>query len=76
MPTLVIVESPAKARKIQKFLGSNYLVKASFGHLLDLPAKRLGVDLKSKDFPLEIVPITGKNKTIKELKQAFKKCKG
>lgn len=75
-PTLVIVESPAKARKIQKFLGSKYVVKASFGHLLDLPTKRLGVDLRSKQFPLEIVPIPGKQTIIKELKQAYKKCKG
>jgi DNA topoisomerase-1 len=58
--TLVIVESPAKAKKIQKYLGSAYLVKASFGHMLDLPPTRLGVDLTKKDFPLEIVPMKGK----------------
>lgn len=72
--TLVVVESPAKARKIQKYLGSKYIVKASFGHILDLPSRKLGVDLKSPDFPLEIVPIPGKQKVIRELKKAYKQC--
>ena len=70
--TLVVVESPAKARKIQKFLGPNYIVKASFGHIYDLPPKKLGVDLKT--FKMEHTPMSGKKKVISELKKAFKQC--
>ena len=72
--TLVIVESPAKARKIQKFLGSNYIVKASFGHLFDLPPRKLGIDLTNPAFPMETTAIAGKGKVIKELKSACKSC--
>jgi DNA topoisomerase-1 len=71
--TLVVVESPAKARKIQKFLGPKYVVKASLGHIYDLPAKKLGVDLKT--FAMEHVPMSGKKKVISELKKAFTTCK-
>lgn len=72
--TLVIVESPAKARKIQKFLGSDYIVKASFGHLFDLPSRKLGIDLNHDSYPMETQAIPGKQKVIKELKSACKKC--
>ena len=44
---LIIVESPSKAKTIEKFLGSNYVVKASMGHLRDLPSKSLGVDIEN-----------------------------
>ena len=70
--TLVVVESPAKAKKIQKYLGSNYVVKASFGHIYDLPAKSLGVDLKT--FKMDVKAIPNKKKVIGELRALYKKC--
>src|SRR6185295_1805312 len=69
--SLVIVESPAKAKTINKYLGSDYSVKASLGHVRDLPKKGLGVDLKHAFEPTyEIIP--GKEKVIRELKAAAK----
>lgn len=64
--SLVIVESPAKAGTLKKFLGKGFTVKASVGHILDLPKKKLGVDIQ-KEFEPELVTIKGKEKTIKEL---------
>ncbi len=72
MGNLVIVESPAKAKTIAKYLGSGYQVKASMGHIRDLPKKTLGVDVKH-DFALEYVPIDGKDAVIRELKAAAEK---
>ena len=69
MANLVIVESPAKAKTIAKYLGSGYKVKASMGHIIDLPRKELGVDTKA-DFALKYVPIEGKNDIISELVKA------
>ena len=69
--TLVIVESPAKAKSISKFLGSRYTVKASMGHLRDLPKSKLGVDLE-KDFEPTYIPIRGRGELIKELRTAAK----
>lgn len=69
--SLVIVESPSKAKTINKYLGSGYIVKASIGHIKNLPEDRLGVDIDG-DFKPEYVPIKGKQKTIKELKAAAK----
>ncbi|HXH27496.1 MAG TPA: type I DNA topoisomerase [Candidatus Polarisedimenticolia bacterium] len=67
--SLVIVESPAKAKTINKFLGRNFTVKASMGHVRDLPKKRLGVDEKNDFKPTyEILP--GRKKVIEELKKA------
>ena len=66
---LVIVESPSKAKTIGKYLGSDYLVKASMGHLRDLPKSTMGVDL-NRDFAPEYVPVAGKEKIISELKTA------
>jgi DNA topoisomerase-1 len=66
--SLVIVESPAKANTINKFLGSNFIVKASVGHVKDLPKKELGVDIEH-DFEPSYVPIRGRGKIIKELKR-------
>jgi len=66
---LVIVESPSKAKTIGKYLGSDYLVKASMGHLRDLPKSTMGVDLE-QDFAPEYVPVAGKEKLITELKTA------
>jgi DNA topoisomerase-1 len=67
--SLVIVESPAKARTINKYLGSNYLVKASLGHVLDLPKKDLGVDL-AHNFKPTYIMIPGRKAIISELKSA------
>ena len=65
MSKLVIVESPAKAKTIGKYLGSDYVVKASMGHLRDLPKKKMSIDIEH-DFQPEYVPIEGKDKIIKE----------
>ena len=68
---LVIVESPAKAKTIQKYLGSGYEVEASLGHIKDLPKKSLGVDLDN-DFETEYVVIPGKEKVVARLKKLAK----
>ena len=65
---LVIVESPSKAKTIGKYLGSDYTVKASMGHLRDLPKSVMGVDLEH-DFAPKYVPVAGKEDLIKELKK-------
>jgi len=57
---LVIVESPTKAKTIQKFLGSNYRVRSSYGHIRDLPEKELGVDIKNNFRPKYIIPLKSK----------------
>src|SRR6266581_924656 len=72
--TLVIVESPAKAKTIGKYLGRGYRVRATVGHIMDLPAKKLGIDVE-KGFKPELVPIPGKEKTIADLKTAAKDSK-
>ena len=66
---LVIVESPSKAKTIGKYLGPEYTVKASMGHLRDLPKSTMGVDLEH-DFTPKYIPVTGKEDLIKELKKA------
>ena len=68
---LVIVESPAKARTIGKYLGSDYDVAASVGHVRDLPPKELGVDV-DHDFEPKYVTIRGKGKVISDLKRRAK----
>ncbi len=70
---LVIVESPAKAKTINKFLGRDYTVKASYGHVRDLPDSKLGVD-PDKDFKPQYVNSKDKAKVIKELREAAKAC--
>ena len=72
--SLVIVESPAKAKTIGKYLGSGYAVKATIGHIRDLPVKSIGIDT-SKGFEPEYVIIPGKEKTVAELKSATKSAK-
>ena len=69
-PNLVIVESPSKAKTIGKYLGPEYTVKASMGHLRDLPKSTMGLDLDS--FEPEYIPVPGKEKLIEELRQAAK----
>ena len=68
---LVIVESPAKAKTLGRILGSKYNLKASMGHVRDLPKSRLGVDIEHNFEPKYVVPRT-KAKTVKELKDAGK----
>jgi DNA topoisomerase-1 len=68
---LVIVESPTKAKTIQKYLGAGYEVEASFGHIKDLPKKSLGVDLEN-DFATDYEVIPGKEKVIAKLKKMAK----
>jgi DNA topoisomerase-1 len=69
--SLVVVESPAKAKTINKFLGSGYVVKASMGHVRDLPAKKFGIDV-DEDFAAEYQIIPGREKSLNELKKAAK----
>jgi DNA topoisomerase-1 len=71
---LVIVESPAKARTIEKYLGSDYTVLASMGHLIDLPKSRIGVD-PERDFEPEYLTIRGRAKLLKELQKASGKSR-
>lgn len=68
---LVIVESPAKARTLSKYLGRDYQVKASVGHIMDLPKSKLGVDIE-KGFAAEYHVIQGKAKVVEELRKAAK----
>ena len=71
MSKLVIVESPSKAKTIGKYLGADYIVKASMGHLRDLPKSTMGVDLEA-DFAPEYVAVAGKEEIISDLKKAAK----
>ena len=73
MSDLVIVESPAKAKTIQKYLGKGYEVVASMGHVRDLPKSKLGVDTE-KDFEPQYTDMKGKEDVIKDLKKRAKKC--
>lgn len=70
--TLVIVESPAKATTIEKYLGPGYTVKASMGHLIDLPKSRLAVNIEN-DFQPEYITVRGRAKLLKELQKDAKK---
>ena len=70
---LVIVESPSKAKTIGRYLGPNYTVKASMGHLRDLPKSKMGVDLEH-DFTPQYIPVRGKEALIKELKSEASKA--
>jgi DNA topoisomerase-1 len=71
---LVIVESPAKAKTINRYLGKGYVVKASVGHVRDLPKSKLGIDLEN-DFEPRYMTIRGKKDVIKDLKSAADKAK-
>lgn len=73
MKTLVIVESPTKAKTIGKFLGKNYTVKSSMGHVRDLPKSDLGVDVENQ-FQPKYITIRGKGELLKSLKEAAKKA--
>lgn len=71
---LVIVESPAKAKTIGKYLGKKYIVKASMGHVIDLPKSQMGVDVEENFHP-KYITIRGKGPILKDLKAAAKKVK-
>jgi DNA topoisomerase-1 len=73
MKSLVIVESPAKAKTISKILGKDFAVKASIGHIKDLPVKEMGIDIE-ENFKPNFIVIPGKEKVIKELKKASKEA--
>jgi len=72
--SLVIVESPAKAKTIGKYLGSKYIVKASMGHIRDLPKSQIGVEVEN-GFQPKYITIRGKGNVLKELRDASKKVK-
>jgi DNA topoisomerase-1 len=71
---LVIVESPAKAKTIEKYLGKGFDVRASVGHIMDLPKNDLGVELKNRTFEPELVVSPGKEKVVEQLKKAAAKA--
>ncbi len=71
--TLVIVESPTKAKTLQKHLGRNYEIKASMGHVRDLPKSRMAIDIEN-DFQPDYILVRGKGKIAKELRSAAKKA--
>lgn len=71
---LVIVESPAKAKTIERYLGKKYKVKASMGHVRDLPKSQMGVDVE-REYEPKYITIRGKGPVLKELKTAAKKAK-
>ncbi|MDR1204624.1 MAG: type I DNA topoisomerase [Peptococcaceae bacterium] len=71
--TLVVVESPAKAKTIGKFLGKKYVVKASMGHIRDLPKSQFGINLEN-DVEIKYITIRGKGDLLQELKTLARKC--
>ena len=71
MNHLIIVESPAKAKTLKKFLGAKYAVKASMGHIRDLPKKTMAIDIEH-DFTPEYEVSPDKKKIVKDLKDAIK----
>src|SRR5574344_2150195 len=72
--TLVIVESPAKAKTIEKYLGTGYTVKASMGHLIDLPKSRIAINVEN-NFQPEYITVRGRAKLLKELQGDAKKAR-
>ena len=71
---LVIVESPAKAKTINKYLGSDYVVEASLGHIMDLPKNDIGVELKKRTFEPKLIVSPGKEKLVDRLKKLAAKA--
>ncbi len=72
---LVIVESPAKTRTIQSFIGKDYKIIASMGHIIDLPEKQLGINIQNGHVETKYAPIPGKKKVIDELKKSIEASK-
>ena len=73
---LIIVESPAKARTVERFLGKKYLAKASMGHVRDLPSGKMGVDVENSGFIPTYVVLPDKKKIVAELAKASKNPSG
>ncbi len=73
LKNLVIVESPSKAATIKKYLGSDFEIKASVGHLIDLPKSKMGVDLET--FEPQYIVMRDKSKVLKELREEAKNSK-
>lgn len=73
--TLIIVESPAKAKTIEHYLGTGYTVKASMGHLIDLPKSRIAIDVNN-NFQPEYITVRGRAKLLKELQKDAKNSSG
>lgn len=71
---LLIVESPAKAGTIKKYLGKDYTVMASMGHIIDLPKSQMGIDLESGDYTPRYITIRGKGQLLSQLKKEAKKA--
>src|ERR1700752_59962 len=71
--SLVIVESPAKAKTINKYLGNDYVVEASLGHIMDLPKNDSGVELKKRTFEPTLIVSPGKEKVVDRLKKLASK---
>ena len=72
--SLVIVESPAKAKTIEKYLGKGFEVRASVGHIMDLPKNEIGVELEKRTFEPELVVSPGKEKVVDQLKKLAAKA--
>ena len=72
--SLVIVESPAKAKTINKYLGSDYIVEASIGHIMDLPKNDIGVELKRRTFEPTLIVSPGKEKIVERLQKLAAKA--
>ncbi len=72
--SLVIVESPAKAKTINKYLGKDYVVEASLGHIMDLPKSKIGVELEDGSFHPDLIVIPGKEKVVDHLKKLARKA--
>src|SRR6202041_2969216 len=72
--SLVIVEAPAKAKTIEKYLGSDYTVEASIGHIMDLPKNEIGVELKNRTFAPTLIVSPGKEKVVERLKKLAAKA--
>src|SRR5665213_491367 len=70
--SLVIVESPAKAKTINKYLGKDFTVEASLGHVKDLPKNKIGVELENGTFEPDLIVIPGKEKIVDRLKKLAK----
>src|SRR5579875_3641975 len=72
--SLVIVESPAKGKTINKYLGKDYMVEASFGHIMDLPKREIGVELKKRTFEPTLMVTPDKEKIVRHLKKLAEKA--